>query len=43
MKVSVYSRCAADSAIAKFEKLQSGKKEKDIAEAQDEMERMKQR
>lgn len=43
MVLNMMYRGAADSAAAKFEKLQNGKKEKDTAEAQDEMERMKQR
>ncbi len=39
----VLRRSAADSAASKFEKLQSGKKDKEKAEAEDEMERTKQR
>jgi len=40
---SLSHRSAYDSAIAKFEKLQNGKKEKDRREAEEEMERARQR
>lgn len=39
----VQSRIICDTSIAKFEKLQNSKKEKDKREAEDEMERAKQR
>ena len=40
--MAIIPRCAADSA-SKFEKLQNSKKEKERTEAEDEMERTKQR
>jgi hypothetical protein len=41
--VNVVQRVIAETTAAKFEKLQNGKKEKEKREAEDEMERAKQR
>ena len=41
--MAIVLKCVADSAASKFDKLQNSKKEKERAEAEDEMERTKQR